>query len=178
MKYCKLGLYTTLLLFIMTVGYCAVQKNQVSTELGNRVSTEVSRGSVDRAAEMEKALLKQAEREERAAQRVKVTERVATPNTYKLKVQVTAYTPFEPGQTSGTGLAADGKPAVPYKTMAVDPDVIPFYSRVFVPGLGWFIAHDTGSAIVGNIVDVCLETSNEANNWGRRVLEVTVIPPS
>ena len=96
---------------------------------------------------------------------------------YVMTVTATAYTPFEPGMTSGTGLAYDGRPAVPYKTAAVDPKVIPLGSRVFVPDVGWLLAHDTGSAIKGNRIDVCLETDSEMINFGRKSMEIYVVPP-
>ena len=91
--------------------------------------------------------------------------------------RISAYLPMDPGQTSMTGLAADGKPAIPFRTLAVDPKVIPFYSWVHVPGVGWFIAHDTGNLINGNVIDICVEDKTWALNWGVRTLEVTIIEP-
>lgn len=47
-----------------------------------------------------------------------------------------------------------------YQSIAVDPKVIPLGSRVYIPAYrhdghgGWFIAQDTGGAIVGRHVDV------------------------
>ncbi|EGO63575.1 3D domain-containing protein [Acetonema longum] len=102
---------------------------------------------------------------------------VAETRGYVMTVTATAYTPFEPGMTSGTGLAYDGRPAIPYKTVAVDPDVIPLGSRVWVPGIGFMLCHDTGNLIKGNIIDVCLETEEEMIQWGRKTLEILVIPP-
>lgn len=96
---------------------------------------------------------------------------------YAMTVVATAYTPFEPGMTSGTGLAYDGRPAVPYKTAAVDPKVIPLGSRVWVPGIGWCLAHDTGNLIQGHIIDVCLAEEAEMLEWGRRSVEIVVVPP-
>ena len=46
------------------------------------------------------------------------------PDYYVLDVVATAYWTMDPVDASGTGLAADGKPAIPYKTIAVDPNVI------------------------------------------------------
>jgi hypothetical protein len=48
----------------------------------------------------------------------------------------------------------------PYRSIAVDPDVIPLGSRVYIPAYrrdghgGWFTAQDTGGAIVGRRIDV------------------------
>jgi 3D (Asp-Asp-Asp) domain-containing protein len=47
-----------------------------------------------------------------------------------------------------------------YRSIAVDPDVIPLGSRVYIPAYrhdgfgGWFVAQDTGGAISGRHVDV------------------------
>jgi 3D (Asp-Asp-Asp) domain-containing protein len=47
-----------------------------------------------------------------------------------------------------------------YQSIAVDPAVIPLGSRVYIPAYahdghgGWFVAQDTGGAIIGHHVDV------------------------
>jgi hypothetical protein len=47
-----------------------------------------------------------------------------------------------------------------YQSIAVDPHVIPLGSRVYIPAYrndgfgGWFVAQDTGGAIVGHRIDV------------------------
>lgn len=58
-----------------------------------------------------------------------------------MEVIATAYTPAE---DKGGPLAADGRPAIPYKTIAVDPAVIPPGCQVYVPGFGIMDPHDTG----------------------------------
>lgn len=80
-------------------------------------------------------------------------------------VEATAY--------SGGGITATG--TVPVRdpngisTISVDPRVIPLGSLVYVEGYGKAIAADTGGAIVGNIIDVYVNSNEEAlNNWGRR----------
>lgn len=50
------------------------------------------------------------------------------------------------------------------RTIAVDPRVIPIGSRVYIDGLGEYIAEDTGSAIRGNRIDVYMAT-HEAARW-------------
>lgn len=92
---------------------------------------------------------------------------------YILHVIATAYWTH----VGGHGIAYDGNPAVAYRTLAVDPNVIPLGSKVHVPGIGWMLAHDTGSAIKGNRIDIAMESNQAAINWGRKELTVTVIPP-
>ena len=74
---------------------------------------------------------------------------------------------------SGGGLTATG--TVPVRnpndisTIAVDPRVIPLGSLVYVEGYGKAIAADTGGAIKGNIVDVYMNSEEEAySSWGRK----------
>ncbi|MGG7059540.1 3D domain-containing protein [Clostridium nigeriense] len=74
---------------------------------------------------------------------------------------------------SGGGVTATG--TVPVRdpngisTIAVDPRVIPLGSLVYVEGYGKAVASDTGGAIKGNIIDVYVNSEEEAySNWGRK----------
>ena len=98
---------------------------------------------------------------------------------YRMILECSAYQPNDPMQTKANadGLAFDGRPAVPYQTISVDPDVIELGSRVYVPGYGWFLAHDTGSYIRGNRVDLALGTKSECFALGRKEIECIVVPP-
>lgn len=95
----------------------------------------------------------------------------------RMVVRTSAYTAYDSGN-SGTGLAYDGRPVVGGRSIAVDPSVIPLGSIVTIPGLGKFLAHDTGGDINGNRIDICMETRSEAFNWGRRTIEVLVEEPT
>lgn len=57
---------------------------------------------------------------------------------------------------------------------AVDSRVIPMGSRLYIEGYGNAIAADKGGAIVGNRIDLCFDTHQEALNWGIRTVKVTV----
>jgi 3D (Asp-Asp-Asp) domain-containing protein len=85
----------------------------------------------------------------------------------------TAYTPDagrkNPTYTTRTGTRAE------FGVIAVDPKVIPLGTLLFVEGYGFGIAEDTGGAIKGNIIDVCVETRKEALRWGRREVRVHVL---
>lgn len=96
---------------------------------------------------------------------------------YELVVESTAYWYMDPVDASGTGLAFDGRPAIPFKTVAVDPSVIPIGSNVYVPDVGWCYAHDTGNAIKGARLDVAMDSRESAYKWGRRNILVKVYPP-
>lgn len=71
------------------------------------------------------------------------------------------------------GNTASGLP-VGVGVIAVDPSVIPLGTRVFVPGYGPAVAADTGSAIKGNIIDLWMPTTAQAQAWGRRTVTITI----
>ena len=52
------------------------------------------------------------------------------------------------------------------RTIAVDSRIIPLGSKVYIDGYGVFIAEDTGSAIRGNRIDICVGTHKQAYSLG------------
>ena len=46
-----------------------------------------------------------------------------------------------------------------------------------MPGIGWCLAHDTGSAIKGNKIDIAMDSKKAALAWGRKSLRIKVILP-
>lgn len=75
------------------------------------------------------------------------------------------------------GLTASGTHATPYSTVAVDPSVIPLGADVLVDygdgaGLRRYRAEDTGGAIKGNRIDLCVGSHDEALRLGRRTATV------
>ncbi|NPV53578.1 MAG: DUF348 domain-containing protein [Firmicutes bacterium] len=89
-------------------------------------------------------------------------------------------TAYEPGPTS-CGRYADGYTSIglkaQYGVVAVDPDVIPLRTRLYIEGYGLAIAGDTGSAIQGNRIDLCFNTLEEALRFGRRRVRVYLLEP-
>jgi 3D (Asp-Asp-Asp) domain-containing protein len=59
--------------------------------------------------------------------------------------------------------------------VAVDPRLIPLYTRLYVPGYGLAIAGDTGGAIKGNRIDLGFELGGAARRWGVRWVDVYVL---
>ena len=86
-------------------------------------------------------------------------------------MEATAYLPTD---GDGYGITATGIPAT-YGVAAVDPYVIPLGSRLYIPGYGEAIAADTGGAIYGNRIDLCMESYSECMNFGRRDITVYVL---
>ena len=71
------------------------------------------------------------------------------------------------------GSTATGVPAGP-GIIAVDPAVIPFGTRVTIPGYGVGLAADTGPSVRGARIDVWLPTRAQALAWGTRTVVVTL----
>ncbi|MTW85026.1 LysM peptidoglycan-binding domain-containing protein [Virgibacillus dakarensis] len=92
-----------------------------------------------------------------------------------LSVEATAYTAYCTGCSgiSATGVNLRENPNA--KIIAVDPDVIPLGSKVYVEGYGYAVAADTGGEIIGNTIDVHLPTKEQAYSWGRRTVDVTIV---
>jgi 3D (Asp-Asp-Asp) domain-containing protein len=87
--------------------------------------------------------------------------------------EITAYTAAEgtgpPGHPEPDGKTATGWAAsAELRIVAVDPTVIPYNSRVWIEGLGWYNAQDCGRDIKGNRLDILMDTKEEAFAWGRR----------
>lgn len=92
-----------------------------------------------------------------------------------MTVSSTAYTANCEG-CSGTTANGTNLKEIPYaKVVAVDPDVIPMGSVVYVPGYGYAVAADTGGGIQGNEIDVYMKNYSDAVNWGRKNVNITII---
>ena len=62
----------------------------------------------------------------------------------------------------GSGITASGAPTKVGTTIGVDPSVIPLGTTVYMEGLGFRVAQDTGSAVGGKHIDVLVHTHSEA----------------
>ncbi len=74
----------------------------------------------------------------------------------------------------GYGITASG--AVAQRgTVAVDPNVIPLGTTLYVEGYGLAIAADTGGAIRGHKIDLFYENLSDALQFGRRNIDVYIL---
>lgn len=89
----------------------------------------------------------------------------------RLRVETTGYSAQ---QADLNDITATGAKAVK-GVIAVDPDVIPLGTHVYVPGYGYAVAADTGGAIDGRRVDLCFSTVAECMRWGRRSVTITIL---
>jgi 3D (Asp-Asp-Asp) domain-containing protein len=92
---------------------------------------------------------------------------------FSREITMTA-TAYWPDPVWSNGYTAMGLRAQ-YGVVAVDPSVIPLGTRLYIPGYGFAIAADTGSAIVGDRVDLCFDDAAQAIDWGVRTVQVFVL---
>ncbi|MDI3257457.1 MAG: 3D domain-containing protein [Kyrpidia sp.] len=98
---------------------------------------------------------------------------------------LTAYTagPESTGKSPGDpgyGVTASGRPARDGRTVAVDPRVIPIGTKLYIEGVGYRVAEDTGGAIRGMRIDVYMTDVDKARQFGvKRDVPVYVVeyPP-
>lgn len=90
---------------------------------------------------------------------------------YTLPVLATAYTRYDEGCTDYTYRGTYLRRGL----MAVDPKIIPFGTRVYVPGYGEAIADDIGGAINGHHIDLAMDSLEEAFDWGAKQMTVYVL---
>lgn len=76
---------------------------------------------------------------------------------------------------AGTGLTASGREVMPWKSVAVDPEIIPLGSTVYVNLNGEILelrADDTGSAVKGAHIDIAVGFHDEALELGLQTANV------
>lgn len=88
--------------------------------------------------------------------------------TKALAMRASAYT------HTGSNTASGSKPKAGV-TVAVDPNVIPLGTTLYVDGYGYCKAQDTGGSIKGNRIDLFFDSESECKNWGVRTVRVYIL---
>ena len=89
---------------------------------------------------------------------------------YTLSFECTGRHPDHPlfGVTASGMMAQVG-------VVAVDTNVIPFHTRLYIEGYGFAVAGDRGGAIRGYKIDLFFDTRDEVRQFGRRHLQVWIL---
>ena len=92
--------------------------------------------------------------------------------TKEIKVRLTAYWARGSGTDSWSAKrqSSTGATLKPNKSVAVDPRIIPYFSKLYIPNLGFRFAHDTGTDVIRKkashgeypVVDIFFMTEKEA----------------
>lgn len=152
--------------FLKANGY-DMRKYEANVALDSNITANLEIVLEDKEAKIARA--KAAEEE---AKRMQVeTSRGAETYVDAFTMEASAYLPSD---GNGDGITALGIPAT-YGVAAVDPRVIPLGTRLYIEGYGEAIAADTGGAIRGGKIDLCMESYGEAMNFGRRNVTVYVL---
>lgn len=172
----------------------ATEGEAVQTAKTKIAAKEKAEKEAAEKAAAEKAAKEQAAREAQAAAEKEAAEQAAAEAAAQATAQATAQAAMtqpvgqtfimestayssDPADTLGGGtVTATGQNLLTNPmAVAVDPNVIPLGTRLYVEGYGEAIASDTGGAIKGNIVDVHFSTYEQCIQWGRRQVKVTIL---
>lgn len=96
------------------------------------------------------------------------TEVCPIPNEYIGEFEITHYS--HTGNRCSTGTYPKAG-----RTVAVDTKKIPYGTYLYVEGYGVLIAEDIGKDIKGNMLDVFVDSHNEAIQLGRKKVKVWVL---
>jgi len=90
----------------------------------------------------------------------------------EIKVRLTAYWAKGSGTDSWSAKrqSSTGATLKPNRSVAVDPKIIPYFSKLYIPNLGFRFAHDTGTDVIRKkashgkypVVDIFFMTEKEA----------------
>ncbi|WP_156290146.1 3D domain-containing protein [Oceanobacillus salinisoli] len=131
--------------------------------------------TVEQAEESEKVVSEQSTEKKEETKSVEVNTSDNTPEGKTMTVTATAYTASCEGCSGVTYTGVDLNENPNAKVIAVDPNVIPLGSEVYIEGYGYATAADIGSAIKGNKIDVFIPSLNEAKAWGNRKVDITIV---
>ncbi len=88
-----------------------------------------------------------------------------------LPMLASGYSAYDPGNSYYTATGSLLRRGV----VAVDPNIIPLGTKLFIPGYGYAVADDTGGSIVGMQVDLAFDSHEEALAFGRRNIVVYIV---
>jgi 3D (Asp-Asp-Asp) domain-containing protein len=105
----------------------------------------------------------------------------------EIKVRLTAYWAkgSDTDSWSARRQSSTGATLKPNRSVAVDPKIIPYFSKLYIPNLGFRFAHDTGTDVIRKkashgkypVVDIFFMTEKEAMrfvNNNPKVVKVAV----
>jgi 3D (Asp-Asp-Asp) domain-containing protein len=105
----------------------------------------------------------------------------------EIKVRLTAYWArgSDTDSWSAKRQSSTGATLKPNKSVAVDPRIIPYFSKLYIPNLGFRFAHDTGTDVIRKkashgkypVVDIFFMTEKEAMrfvNSNPKIVKVAV----
>jgi len=155
------------------------EKKEAEAEQAKAEQAAAEKAAAEKAA-AEKAAAEKAAAEKAAAEKAAAEASTSSneANTQEesgrwMSVEATAYSRNQASLSNFTFMGIDLRENS--RVIAVDPNVIPLGSKIFVPGYGEYIAGDTGGAIKGNRIDVHMEDLDAAWAFGRRQIDIKIL---
>jgi 3D (Asp-Asp-Asp) domain-containing protein len=88
--------------------------------------------------------------------------------------RASAYCPCEQCCGKSDGITATGVKATAGRTIAVDPNYIPYGTKIIING-NTYVAEDCGGNIKGNRIDIYFDSHEEALNFGVRNVQGVIV---
>lgn len=95
--------------------------------------------------------------------------------TYVGNCKLTFYCPCSSCSGGWRNQTATGTIAKQGRTIAVDPDVIPYGSTVYIEGWGYYIAEDCGGGVNGNHIDIYRDSHDVCRKLGVQNAKVYIV---
>lgn len=92
----------------------------------------------------------------------------------RIEVLATAYCPCEECSCGYGNHTSTGAIAQANHTIAVDPSVIPYGTKIKYNGIV-YVAEDCGGAVKGYHIDIYMENHSETEAWGMKYIEVEIL---
>ena len=179
----KLFFYTTIVIAVAYLGMIVAQDLEDRRQLLEKELERLRLQQEELADELkqQRVLLEQNKKRQEEEQLLQQELQRWLDTWQVVELEATAYAPYDAGQTGI--LCHDGNPIVTATgsrpgpgTAAVDPEVIPYGTPIWVAGYGWAEAEDTGAAMRRgkSDLDLFFWTRQEALSWGRKNVAVVL----
>ena len=159
---------------IENLGFELEKAKQVNTSLTSQKETLIDKlDELRKQNESQDAQIKKLSEKEK--KKVSVSRSNGNEKGKTIVVTATAYTAYCKGCSGVTATGIDLRKNAHLKVIAVDPNVIPLGSKVYVEGYGYAIAGDTGGAIKGSKIDLFMPNYSDAIDFGRKKVQVKIL---
>lgn len=125
------------------------------------------------SVESEPETLLQVEEVEKETEAIPLVQEEPEPEYITETFKLTAYCPCMQCCGKTDGITASGTKATEGRTIAVDPNIIPFGTEVIING-HTYIAEDKGGAIKDNRIDVYFDSHQDALEFGVQYADVLI----
>ena len=168
-------IYYLVLIILLVVGIFFMAAARINSDAKYEAQIAVlSEGNNDLTLSLEQANKQRQAAERRARWAEKKAADMAGDACYLIytgEYEITYYTPADPGVDF---ITATGTTCTAGRTIAADPQVIPYGTEVYISGIGWRVVEDRGGAIKGKKIDVYVDSTKDIPAAGRESRRVWI----